>query len=182
MIRWPMFRNESNRPWSVRNPRRKHVPLEETVFHKLPNELIICVMRHLSISAMFQLCSTSKSVRRLLFPTIGTVIRLEILDPSGGWRWLLPVKSVPGESERALESLSTWLGDASEEYKDARSIFASACFPHLQFLRACSISDSMRNRQRLFGISQQYEHLWLTYRTGGFVVDPMKRKWRLHNR
>ena len=120
-------------------------------------------------------------MRWIIFSLISTVIRLEIIGPSGSWRWLLPVNSLHGESERALEAIVTWVNDVAEEHRDARSALISPNFPHLRFLRACLDSDSMRNRARLFRISQQYERLWFTYRTRGFTVDPLQREWRLHN-
>ncbi|KAI0084837.1 hypothetical protein BDY19DRAFT_997400 [Irpex rosettiformis] len=44
-------------------------------------------------------------------------------------------------------------------------------FPALAFIRACQESDSMRNRQRLYGLVKQIEEEWKSYRLNGWKVD-----------
>ncbi|PVG01679.1 hypothetical protein CPB86DRAFT_781492, partial [Serendipita vermifera] len=51
---------------------------------------------------------------------------------------------------------------------DGVSAVFEAEFPLLEFIHANYATDSMRNRRRLWKISQQFREEWHQYRTGGF--------------
>ncbi|KAJ7166297.1 hypothetical protein C8R43DRAFT_1103937 [Mycena crocata] len=95
-------------------------------------------------------------------------------DPDAILRWVLPVAAVEGEVERAERAPRWWWWSANptrELHPNTKggyitegpvSALASKDFPFSQFLPACLESDSMRNRQRLWRVAQQYRALWET--------------------
>lgn len=100
------------------------------------------------------------------------------------FRWLLPVRSINGETERATLVACEWLVaiDAPITMSSSSSIQSTKSSPSFVhpsfrfdiFVPACLsvnttlASMSMCNRRRFWNIVQQFEVLWRDYRTNGW--------------
>ncbi|CAG8648542.1 4255_t:CDS:10, partial [Acaulospora colombiana] len=85
--------------------------------------------------------------------------------------WFLPVANVEGEVEKFLKACkeSKYLRPNATRLKSScNSTIFDPDFPTLDFFRANYSSDSMKNRRRLWRISQQFRQEWYKYRTEGY--------------
>ncbi|KAJ7320710.1 hypothetical protein DFH08DRAFT_753930 [Mycena albidolilacea] len=125
-----------------------------SVFHKIPPEVFIQILRLLSLPdlrVLLQLSHTiSGLVRSLLDETLWHHVH------HGDLRWILPVEGVKGEVDRANDAARGWYSHPS----GFTSVLDSREFPFARFISACVRSSSMRNRHRLWKIYKQYKVLW----------------------
>ncbi|KAF8154075.1 hypothetical protein B0H34DRAFT_625295, partial [Crassisporium funariophilum] len=104
--------------------------------------------------------------------TFNRVLRRMSKDPSRCLYWLRPVNALDGEVVKANEALFTWYNpSANDTQLESASPLDDVKFPWVGFIRACHNSDSMRNRQRIWGQIKQVEHAWRDYRINGWRVD-----------
>jgi hypothetical protein len=100
-------------------------------------------------------------------------------------RWLLPVKTINGETETATSAAREWLAskhaptDTSGLSLPCQSIesslfFGDHSFPFHAFVPVCLTLDmtpasmSMSNQRRFWGIIKQFQAIWRNYRTTGW--------------
>lgn len=139
----------------------------ETVFHKLPRELLDQILDDLSLFDAFTLLSISKSIihffdKRLV---IHQLLRRRIAQPLGSLHWILPVTTMEGEEGRFLKAANSWFPVVQDDF-----LFDTS-FPLFEFVQANYRTSSMKNRRRLWGISQQFRELWVQYRKEGYEDD-----------
>ncbi|KAH8797720.1 hypothetical protein DL96DRAFT_1688480 [Flagelloscypha sp. PMI_526] len=129
----------------------------------LPNELILDICSRMSITDLLNISSTCRAYRqRVTGHELLSTIVYEMIH-FGSLRWIKPCASVYGEVERANEALVTWI-DAAAGKDDP---LHEPSFPILAFVWTCCVkSTSMKSRRRLWGISKQFETMWITYRRG----------------
>ncbi|KAF8155700.1 hypothetical protein B0H34DRAFT_506584 [Crassisporium funariophilum] len=139
---------------------------------QLPPECLVEASTCLpDLRSYLALAQTSKSFFNLLSDSnyFQYILREMASDPSRCLYWIRPVSAL-GEVGKANKALSTWISEPS-------SSLGSTCpldnpdFPYVPFIRACYGSDSMRNRQRLWGQVKQFEVVWRDYRAHGWRVD-----------
>ncbi|KDQ19414.1 hypothetical protein BOTBODRAFT_142968 [Botryobasidium botryosum FD-172 SS1] len=170
---WPQPPDTIPAAVSAQSPSFESDEPSPTPFHMLPTELCLRILRTVPIQSILALASTCRSLRSLFGSSefLNRVVREAILERRGPLRWVLPVATLPGEVERANDAAQAWLRVGAGHpgtYDGGSSAFAHPSFPYLDFLRACYDSDSMRNRQRFWDISRQFEVLWRNYRTKGW--------------
>jgi hypothetical protein len=127
----------------------------DTIFNKLPTELLEEILFLVDLPTAGSLMKASKSTYRLVQSLMDTVSLHQILH--GSLRWILPVDAVSGENSRAVQSLRTWKpnhegpGETIEEWLKLKD------FPWCAFVRQCFglEEDSMRNRRRMWSIVEQ---------------------------
>src|ERR1700683_3150063 len=153
-------------------------------FHPLPTEIMQHILQNVPLQSILALSSASRSLQNLPPdpPYLKQVLKQAIIG--GSLRWILPVETLPGEVQSALNAFSTWSdksspvvleGIASCKLESILQLLALPSFPHFQFTRACFDSDSMMNRKRLWGIVKQYDGLWRDYRLRGYEVRRFQR-------
>ncbi|KAK6981153.1 hypothetical protein R3P38DRAFT_2578876, partial [Favolaschia claudopus] len=150
---WPTASPEPDSPCPM--PLRSG---SETILHTLPQELVLQILPLLPLHDLLSLQLLSHSVRALVSPLLDETLWHHV--HSGSFRWVLPVAEVEGEVKRANSVAMKWspssLSDSALE-----CVLDSKDFPFVSFIRKCvQGSDSMRNRRRLWGISQQFKLLW----------------------
>ncbi|KAJ7166302.1 hypothetical protein C8R43DRAFT_945884 [Mycena crocata] len=152
-----------------------------TLLHTLPPEILLEILRRLALPALLSLLLLSRGISTLIAPLLDETLWHHVHDPDAVFRWVLPVAAVEGEVERAERVARGWWWSANprrelrpntkggyitegsvEAEKGPVSALSSKDFPFSQFLPACLESDSMRNRQRLWRVAQQYGALWET--------------------
>jgi hypothetical protein len=183
-------------------------PFENVVhqghFHVLPLDIILDIAVHLSISDIVLVSRACRSIRNFFLDNevFNVILRAAVLSPTGtlryavsiidgsqhsdtSIRWLLPVRGICEESERAASVAHAWLAASHAATKaDQLSLpprpsndlspFLYHAFPYHLFVPACLLvnttvsSMSMSNRKRFWGIIKQYEVIWREYRTRGW--------------
>lgn len=141
--------------------------MRETIFHKLPYEVIDQILCDLPLFDALNLISISRSIIYFLDKPQMILHQLQrrIALPLGSLHWLLPVSTMEAEEDRFLDAMKSWLSVPQEE--SLTTIF-NPSFPLLDFVRANYQTSSMKNRRRLWNISQQFRRLWIQYRTEGY--------------
>lgn len=115
-------------------------------------------------------------------------------------RWLLPVVTFRNEMKRALPVFDQWLtsqyaltdqNPSSAEYTPSTPVtspFLDHKFPFYAFVPACLTVDtsmpsmSMSNRRRFWNVAQQFQVLWMDYRTKGWERDDTLWEWTSYRR
>ena len=149
-------------------------------FHRLPTEIMQHILQDVPLQSILALSSASRSLRNLITnpPYLKHIIMQAITY--GSLRWILPVETMPGEVESALNAFSTWVDKSSPTVlkaivspkpKSTLQLISMPSFPHLQFIRACFDLDSMRNRKRLWDIVKQFDGFWWDYQLHGYEVS-----------
>ena len=126
------------------------------------------------LTPYLSLSSTCKSLRSLLItPDFADRVMKESIA-HGHLRWLSPVDTMPSEVARANKIFKQWISvyvpeePSSSFHLDARNLLLLPHFPCFAFVYACLHSDSMKNRERIWGMVKQYDALWMDYRTNGW--------------
>ncbi|KAH7928587.1 hypothetical protein BV22DRAFT_1058536 [Leucogyrophana mollusca] len=141
------------------------------LFARLSSEELLMICCQCTVSSYLALAATSKSFHmRLTAPEFLDLTMKEMIA-RGSLRWIMPVESMPGEVERAVDAAKAWLSFDSEPDVGDTSVFSASAFPAFKFVYACFQSDSMRNRQRIWGQAKQYELLWKDFRSKGWEVN-----------
>lgn len=140
---------------------------KETTFHKLPRELLDQILYDLPLFDAINFISISNSIIHYFNRPvmIRHQLRRRITLPLGSLHWLLPVSTVKGEENRFLKAVKSWFPLSQE---DPLITIFDPSFPLLEFVRANYRTSSMKNRRRLWDISQQFRALWIQYRTEGY--------------
>lgn len=125
------------------------------MFDTLPTELLEKIFLLVDLPSLASLMQASKSSYNLLHSIIDD-ITLQHTQSGGDLYWILPVDSVPKETERALGVVRTW---KSFEGSTVSEWLQCAGFPWFAFVRQCFVSDSMRNRRRMWDVSEQLRRL-----------------------
>ncbi|KZT34100.1 hypothetical protein SISSUDRAFT_1122476 [Sistotremastrum suecicum HHB10207 ss-3] len=149
----------------------------DSFFSELPNELLLLIMHQLPIQTFLALASTCRKLYNLLLSPefADRVVKEDITE--GGMKWVLPVASLDGEVDRANAVAREWLAhagrtdDSQSAEGNTASLLLAPEFPYFAFARACYQSDSMRNRERIYGQVKQFDKLWRDYRANGWPVD-----------
>ncbi|KAH8826286.1 hypothetical protein DL96DRAFT_1556781 [Flagelloscypha sp. PMI_526] len=143
----------------------------------LPNELLLTVLSFLSLTDAFSFISTSKSMRRLIAQpsSFNLLLRDMVTSLDGSLRWLQPCPLVEGEVNRANEALWTWV---TENPKNSVNPFNAPDFPWVEFVYTCLVkSDSMKSRERIWGIIKQVETLLVNGNPKGEDGDSEEAEW-----
>ncbi|KAI0047359.1 hypothetical protein FA95DRAFT_1679141 [Auriscalpium vulgare] len=150
--------------------------LQQPILLRLPHELFLIIVDHLHLAGFMALSATSKSVRAVLSSphVVNRFFRSKVVSPHGRLHWILPLPSVPNEVERCHSTAAKWI--SSEDPRNvtgAHGPFGSPDFPYGPFVRACleESFDSMRNRERIWGMVKKVEKMWRGYRKHGYKVD-----------
>ena len=143
-----------------------------STFGKLPIELLLVILGQTPLTSYLSLSSTCKSLRSFLItPDFADRVMKESIA-HGHLRWLSPVDAMPSEVDRANEIFKQWISVYVPEelsfHLDARNLLLLPHFPCFAFVYACLHSDSMMNRERIWGMVKQYDALWMDYRTNGW--------------
>ncbi|KAJ7872956.1 hypothetical protein B0H13DRAFT_2669335 [Mycena leptocephala] len=165
-------------PWPTPSPASTPSRLQieagiPTVFNTLPPEILIQILPLLPLPDLLALQLLSRSVAGLVSSLLDETLWQHV--HYADFRWVLPVAESKGEVRRANRAAMKWCsksaGPRAHRAKSAlrrlACVLDSKDFPFSNFLRECVKSDSMRNRERLWKISQQYKTLW---ETTGFNV------------
>lgn len=146
---------------------KEMVNMEESVFHRLPSELLDQILDELSLFEALTLISISRSIIYFFNKplVIYTLLRRRIALPLGSLHWLLPVTTMKGEEDRFLEAMKSWFPVAED---NSSVTIYDPSFPLFEFVRANYCTSSMKNRRRLWDISQQFRRLWIQYRIEGY--------------
>ncbi|KAH7924865.1 hypothetical protein BV22DRAFT_1012355 [Leucogyrophana mollusca] len=165
---------------------------KDVLFDNMSADVLLTIARDLPLPSYFALSATCKSLRRRLTGPVFLDCVLKKMMALGPLRWIMPIGTIAGETDRAFSIAKEWLkpaisddqgsdtGSNSTVAKDdyaERHLFHSTDFPALAFLHACFASDSMRNRQRLWGIAKQFEVLWRDFRLHGWEVDRFRHSY-----
>ncbi|KAJ7645911.1 hypothetical protein DFH06DRAFT_579665 [Mycena polygramma] len=129
---------------------------KRSMLHNLPAELLVQILPLLSVQDLLSVLQLSRGVYGLIQPLLDETLWHHV--HRGDLGWILPVKGVKGEVERANTAARGWYSECSE----LASVFDSKDFPFSRFVSECSRSNSMRNRRRLWNIFKQYKALWET--------------------
>ncbi|KAF8155696.1 hypothetical protein B0H34DRAFT_860014 [Crassisporium funariophilum] len=137
----------------------------------LPECLVEALTWLPDLRSYLALAQTSKSFFNLLSDSnyFRYILREMASDPSRCLYWIRPVSAL-GEVGKANQALSTWISEPSSSLGPSCPL-DDTNFPYIPFIRACYESDSMRNRQRLWGQVKQFEEVWRDYRAHGWIVD-----------
>ncbi|EJD49089.1 hypothetical protein AURDEDRAFT_112788 [Auricularia subglabra TFB-10046 SS5] len=111
----------------------------------LPWDILFLISQYLSLRDILALLALCTSLRARLADSIDSLAKQRLT-------WAVPLAS--GEQDR-------W--DASLALVDASAWSPCFSFPWLSYARQCERSPSMRNRQRIWGICQQYERLAISH-------------------
>jgi hypothetical protein len=146
----------------------------QTQWDKLPTEIILEILRDLSIFEVLSFSSSCRSFRYLFASPafISSLLREQLHRPLSSMYWFMPVGTVEGEVEKFLQAcklprLPDKEGNTELPSTESCDIF-SLNFPLHDFVRRNYQTESMRNRRRLWRISQQFRREWYRYRTEGY--------------
>ncbi|KAJ7059620.1 hypothetical protein C8F01DRAFT_1254532 [Mycena amicta] len=159
-ISWP------TPPTSTTRPRVQINPGTSSVLHTSPPEVLIQILALLPLSDLLSLLLLSHGVASLVSPLLDEALWHHV--HLGNLYWMLPVAGVKGEVQRASRAAMKWCNSprsksaATSQARKTTSVLESKDFPFSAFLPACFAADSMRNRERLWKISQQFKVLWET--------------------
>ncbi|PVG01672.1 hypothetical protein CPB86DRAFT_812301 [Serendipita vermifera] len=148
-------------------------------WQRLPTEIVINVLSNSSIDDILRFTSSC----RYFYHNFGNpdflsmLLRTQLRLPLSDAYWFSPVSTVDGEVEKFCQacdqSKSSKANGMLPRSSDVSGVF-KADFPLWDFFRANYPSDSMRNRRRLWRISQQFRQEWYKYRTKGYEYDVYK--------
>ncbi|PVG01674.1 hypothetical protein CPB86DRAFT_83415 [Serendipita vermifera] len=136
-------------------------------WQSLPTEIMLSILSILSIKEVLAFTSSC----RYLYHKFGNpdflsiLLRTRLRLPLSDVYWFLPVSSVKGEAKKFCEAC----GPVNVSLLNSSDVVFDQDFPLFTFFRTNYPSDSMRNRRRLWRISQQFRAEWYKYRTKGFV-------------
>ncbi|PVG01673.1 hypothetical protein CPB86DRAFT_871077 [Serendipita vermifera] len=142
-------------------------------WQNVPAEIVIEVLSNLSIKDVLSFTSSCRQFHHRFGGRdfLSILLRAQFRLPLSGSYWFLPVPNVEGEVEKfckaCIESISDKANVLLPKSSDVSVIF-DPDFPLVDFFRANYSSDSMRNRRRLWRISQQFRQEWYRYRTKGY--------------
>ncbi|KAH7874971.1 uncharacterized protein C8R40DRAFT_1147710 [Lentinula edodes] len=158
-----------------------------TNLHNLPQDVLLQIFALLQLSDIMNLSSTSKGMRLLITNPgmLSAILRWEVLNPHGQLRWILPVAAFPKEVEQAEKIAQEWLTSSYTLHYNQNpttstslmSAFQNQAFPYYAFIptyltvNTSNESFSMSSRRRLWKQVQQFQNLWLEYRTNGWDTD-----------
>ncbi|KAF5334595.1 hypothetical protein D9758_018434 [Tetrapyrgos nigripes] len=164
-----------------------------THMYNLPNDLLLEIFSHVYLTDLMSLSSTCRSMRNLLTNagTLNAVLRQAVLSRHGSLRWILPVLTVQGEVKFAEKIAHEWLTSPyatahahiskisamDSPLFESESAFRDQTFPYYVFIPIYltvgtgNESFSMSSRKRLWRQAQQFQELWLEYRTKGWETD-----------
>ncbi|KIJ55011.1 hypothetical protein M422DRAFT_64162 [Sphaerobolus stellatus SS14] len=126
----------------------------EGVFSLLPTELRLRLLFYMPLSSLMALSETCRLMYILWDSNADQIIKQKVY--SGDLHWVLPVSAVVGEAEAAKNTVASWFTPTNR----LEDLFESPDFPWYPFLLACLRSNSMRNRRRIWNISEQFRKLW----------------------
>jgi hypothetical protein len=143
-------------------------------------EVRLLILLELPIKAILHLSATCQYLRTVICEpqSFNALIRMKILGQEAEascLRWILPVRNIQGEQEAAHIADRGWLPVEIRQEAIIEAPFSHPSFPFALFLKAVFLSDSMRNRRRLWSIVKQYDAIWRQYRTQGWEVDYFKK-------
>jgi hypothetical protein len=143
----------------------------------LPTEIIFEIFQNTPIQEILSLTSCCRSFydRFGNISFLSSVFRARLRHPLGSMHWFMPVSTVEGEIDRFCEACkdSIVLENKSKDRTvliDPAIVFAQE-FPLYEFVRENYLTESMRNRRRLWRISQQFRREWYRYRTKGYLDE-----------
>ncbi|KAJ7766386.1 hypothetical protein DFH07DRAFT_1013659 [Mycena maculata] len=129
-------------------------PATHSILHTLPPEVLVQILYLVSLSDLLSLLQSSRGISGLVYSLLDEILWHQVHH--GDLRWVLPVRGVKDEVERANSAVKGWYGNPA----GLASAFDSREFPFARFMLECARSNSMRNRRRLWLIYKQYKVLW----------------------
>jgi hypothetical protein len=149
----------------------------QTLWDRLPIEIVLEILGMLPIHEVLSFLNCCQDFRSRFGNSIflSSLLRGQMCWPDGRMYWFMPVSTVEGEVERFCEICreSSILGSNREDepaLKNTAIVF-SRKFPLYDFVQANYRTESMRNRRRLWRISQQFRREWYRYRTKGYLDE-----------
>ncbi|PVG01676.1 hypothetical protein CPB86DRAFT_823596 [Serendipita vermifera] len=142
-------------------------------WRNVPAEIVIAIFSDLSIKEVLSFTSSCSYFHHEFGSThfLSMLLRTQLRLPLSGSYWFLPVDRVQGEvkkfGEACHKSKHTGANPPLPKLWEVSVVF-DLDFPLLQFFRDNYTSDSMKNRRRLWRISQQFRAEWYRYRTEGY--------------
>jgi hypothetical protein len=140
----------------------------------LPTEIVLEILSDLSIEEVLSFNSSCRSFyHRYGNPSfLSHLLRAWLRQPLSDVYWFLPVATVKGEVDKfreVCEESRPSNAKVTDLESEGASMAFKTDFPLLEFFRANHSTDSMRNRRRLWRISQQFREIWHDYRTSGYT-------------
>ncbi|PVG01677.1 hypothetical protein CPB86DRAFT_83410 [Serendipita vermifera] len=134
-----------------------------------PAEIMVDILSNLSFKEVLSFTSCCQYLyHKFGNPSfLSALLRTRLRIPLSDVYWFLPVSSVKGEVEKFCEAC----GQANVSLLNSSDVLFDRDFPLFTFFRTNYPSDSMRNRRRLWRLSQQFRREWYKYRTRGYEVD-----------
>lgn len=138
---------------------------------KLPSEIALEILSDLTLSELLSFTSVCRCFHHRFGDSdfLSLWLRSQLHRPLNSTHWFMPVATVNGEVDKfyAACNESKSPGASATISKSAEnSVVFSAGFPLFEFFRTNFGTDSMKNRRRLWRISQQFRAEWYRYRTG----------------
>ncbi|PVG01681.1 hypothetical protein CPB86DRAFT_83551 [Serendipita vermifera] len=155
------------------------IPNQPTVaghWGKLPTEIVLEVLSDLPLNELLSFAS----IFRYFYHKFGdsnflsSLLRIQMRRPLSDTHWFMPVATVKGEVGKFCaacnESKSSEIGVTISKSAEGYVTFGAG-FPLFEFFRTNFNTDSMKNRKRLWRISQQFRDEWYTYRTEELALE-----------
>jgi hypothetical protein len=145
------------------------------LWQSLPVEILIEILSDFSFKELLSFTALCRSFHHHIGNSsfLSLWLRVHLRRPLSNVYWFLPVPAVNGELEkfwRACEESKPSQSAIMTSFSTNSSIVFDANFPLFEFFRANYGTDSMKNRRRLWRISQQFRNEWYKYRTDGYEV------------
>jgi hypothetical protein len=139
---------------------------------RVPTEIVLEILSKLSIGEVFSFASSCRNLyHQFGNPAfISLLLRTQLRRPLSSSYWFLPVATVKGEVEKFYQAFDeSWASKSEAKTSNSAdsSIVFHPDFPLFEFFRINYDTDSMKNRRRLWRISQQFRGEWYKYRTEG---------------
>ncbi|PVF91195.1 hypothetical protein CPB86DRAFT_878641 [Serendipita vermifera] len=142
-------------------------------WQNIPAEIVIEILSNLSVKEVLYFASSCRQFHHRFggCDFLAILLRAQFRLPLSGSYWFLPVPNVEGEVEKfckACNGSKSGKPNVLLPKSSDVSVILDPEFPIVDFFRANYSSDSMRNRRRLWRISQQFRREWYRYRTEGY--------------
>lgn len=143
---------------------------------KLPTEIRLEIFANVSIPDFFAFTSSCRYFH-LQFGNhnfVSSLMRTQLRRPLSSLHWFLPVTDVKGEVEtfcHACNESRTPESETPSQMAEGIPMVFDPNFPLFQYVRTNWITDSMKNRRRIWRITQQFRQEWYKYRTEGYEYN-----------
>jgi hypothetical protein len=149
----------------------------QITWDRLPTEIVLEILGNLSIRDVLSFTSCCRMFHMGFGNKafLSSLLRGQLRRPLSSIYWFMPVNTVMGEVERFDEACKNSITLNSDGKNEPSLPDLALCFtyefPLYDFVRTNYRTESMRNRRRLWRISQQFRHEWYRYRTEGYEYN-----------